>query len=77
MSDDEQHNQTFDQVTVHLSPFPTYLVLIWRVQGQCWGLPHFSHAMLCTPQEWPRCHQEYVVTSVGNGYQTFNERVER
>ena len=78
MSDDEAHNQTFEQVTIHLSPFPTRSVLISRFQGQCWGLPHLPHAMLCTPQEWPRRHQGYVVTSVGKNWdQTSNERGER
>ena len=67
MSDDEAHNQTFEQVcisrSVHFSS-PGHLVLIRPFPGQCWGLPHFPHAMLCTPQEWPRRHQGYVVSLV-------------
>jgi len=67
MSDDEAHNQTFEQVTISRSPhfsFPAHLVLIRALPGQCWGLPHLPHAMLCTPQEWPRRHQGYVVSLV-------------
>ena len=77
MSDDETHNQTFEQVATHRFPFPTRLVLIRRFQGQCWGLPHLPHAMLCTPQERPRRHQGYVIILVGNWDRASNERGER
>jgi hypothetical protein len=66
MSDDEAHNQTFEQVSVFRSfafSFPRHLVLIRGGDlGQCWGLPHLPHAMLCTPQERPRRHQGYVIS---------------
>jgi hypothetical protein len=60
MSDDEAHNQTFEQVIISRSVYFSslgHLILMRALLGQCWGLPHFPHAMLCTPQERPRRHQ--------------------
>jgi hypothetical protein len=56
MSDDEQHNQTFEQVSIHLPSLPFSLVLIGRFLGRLRGLPHLPHAMLGTPQERSRRH---------------------
>ena len=56
MSDDEAHNQTFEQVSI-LLPSPLFhLALIGLFLGQCRGLPHLPHAMLGTPQERSRRH---------------------
>jgi hypothetical protein len=67
MSDDEAHNQTFEQVSIHLPPLPFSFRFIGRFLGRFRGLPHLPHAMLGTPQERSRRHQGYVVTSGVNG----------
>ena len=67
MSDDESHNQTFEQVSIHFPSPLFYFVLIRRFLGQCRGLPHLPHAMLGAPQERSCRHKGYVVTPGGNG----------
>lgn len=57
MSDDEAHNQTFEQVSIHLPSLPFSIVLIGPFLGRFRGLAHLSHAMLGTPQERSRRHQ--------------------
>jgi hypothetical protein len=67
MSDDEAHNQTFEQVCLVCFLLVTHLVLMYCVLGQCRGLAHLPYAMLRTPQERSRRHQGYVFDSVTPG----------
>lgn len=60
MSDDEQHEHTFEQVCLLLQNLGLLTYDVWlepRV-GQCWGLYDVPYAVLCSSQEWARRHKE-------------------